>query len=190
MGAPFTTKYLILSYEALGEPDWSFDLVKGLQNQFAGVWRVKTLEDFVVRMSKTNPVHDVHQYLVSLENYPEERMRILREWIKRSEDRKLTHMYNTITSSCAMEALNVLEAVRSADVVLTPEELEHINALERLGNATLKTAKRFLFWLDDHVVTPFEVYPTFARNALKERALFDKDLQDLPQDPLWNEMVN
>lgn len=181
-GAPFATKHLILSFEALGEPGWKFDLVKGLQGQFAGVWRIKTLQDFAVRMSKTSPQHETQQFLLAFENYPKQRLAILQEWIKRSTENKLNHMYNTFTSSCAMEALNVIESVRNANSECEVKDSKQVNFLARVGQNLLQR-------IDNRVATPMEVYPTFAETALKARSLLKEKLPNLDADPLYFHLI-
>jgi hypothetical protein len=188
-GEPFTTRHLVLSMEALGEPGWAYDVVKGLKNEFVGVWRIKTLADFAIRTSKKNPPHEVKQYLLPLENHPKERTDILRFWIGRSAHNKLSQMYHTITSSCAMEALNALESVRQAMSSCELHEPEQMNFLQRVEAEMKKTAKQGLFWLDKNVATPMEVYPTFAESALKARGLYKTRLPNLDQDPIYAELI-
>lgn len=124
--AKIETKQLLLSMEALGEAGAQFDVIKGLQKEYMGVWRIKTLSDFAVRMDKmrkTDPAHPtgpgkiptVKQYLLAFQKYPEKRVAILKNWIRKSTERQLSVPYNTITSSCAMEAMNLIESVRPSN---------------------------------------------------------------------------
>ena len=188
-GSPHATKHLTLSMEALGEPGWQFDVAKGLQDQFVGVWRVKTLEDFTIHMSKQNPKHKVQQYLLNLDASPKQRAAVLREWIRRSTENKLTRMYNTLTSSCAMEAFNVVEVVRSSNVACQLQETEQMDFHEKLLAHMKTTGQQGLLWIDRHVATPMEIYPTFAKKALQIRGLLKETLPQLDQDPLYKELI-
>jgi hypothetical protein len=181
-GEPLSTKYLILSFEALGEPGWKFDIAKGLQGQFAGVWRIKTLQDFAVDISKQSPKHEVKQYLLAFENHPKQRAQILREWIKRSTENKLQHMYDTVKSSCAMEALEAIEHVRGDVTACDLPDQEQLNFLQRIKS-------NLLIAIDKRVATPMDIYPTFAEKALKMRSLLKENLPNLDADPIYSQLV-
>lgn len=189
-GKPYQTKYLVLSAEAIGEPNDQFDLIKGVQNAFGNVWRVKTLSQFAIRMSATDPQHVVRQFELSLDQYPEERAAILKTWIEHSDKMQLSKMYHTIASSCAMEALNIIGRVRHANPGIESREIEAKRSfLQKLSDNAERTGKQILFWLDNRIATPFEIYPTFIEQALKSRFLFKREIDTLNKDPIYQRLL-
>ncbi len=200
--AKIETKQLVLSMEALGETGAQFDVIKGLQNEYMGVWRIKTLSDFAVRMDnmkKKDPAHPtgpakiptVKQYLLAFQQYPEKRVAILKNWIRKSTERQLSVPYNTITSSCAMEAMNLIESVRPSNGI--PDDDKKIDDFfswfRNQMNQNMERAKNAILRFDGNVSTPFEVYPVFSRESLKIRGLFERELPELGDDPIFRNLL-
>jgi len=198
---PIQTNHLILSMEALGEVGAQFDVIKGLRKEYVGVWRIKTLTDFALRMDSirkkdkgdsSNPgkLPTVKQYLLKFEKDPEKRVAILKNWIRKSTERQLSVAYNTIGSSCAMEALNLIESARPTSEVQKDDQKN--NFLAGFPDQVLRSidrAKEAFLRYDGSVSTPFEVYPVFSKLALQIRGLLEKELPELGDDPAFKTVL-
>ena len=179
-GTAFKTDKLIFSMEALAQRGWKFDIVQGVLNSFGAVWRVKTFEDFVVQKGKAQgPMNQIDQALLSLENYPQERVEIVKEWLNRSNTNGLSKMYNTVSQSCAMEAFNVIEVVRQRMSATYPKFEED----KAWPQSFWRARDNILKYLDTKIATPGEIYPPLAMTSLKNRKYFSKDLPVLHEDP-------
>ncbi len=162
---------IVLSMEADGEQNWKYDLVTGIKNRFVGVWRVATLETQYAEYVAEKK-HQTEQLNLDSDQYPYEQALVVSQWLKRSDANQYKRWYNTLTSSCGMEALNILEEAR---------EINH-----RASGASCVISA--LDVLDDKVATLAELNPTSAQLALSVRGYAPKPGPDLAADPIAQQL--
>lgn len=148
---------LILSVEAIGDPGYKYDLFKGMEDHFAAVHRITTLQDkyqhMVVRQK-----HRVEQWKLNLT--PSELAKILQQYVQKSESAGTSTMYHTLFFNCTTEIVAAIDAGAQ------------YNLLEKFGKFTAKTT---------------DFYPNVIRISLQKRGLLPKfgrgnDLPELDAD--------
>lgn len=98
---------LVFSSEALGQPGWSYDLLRGQKGHFGLVDRFESLENRFRHVESYSPKHPVTQHRVALST--EQKQDVLRAALALSEERGFTATYNTLERSCTTEAFLVLD---------------------------------------------------------------------------------
>ncbi len=154
-----TTKVrdLVMSVEAIGQPGYKYDLLRGLVNDFGAVYRVTSLAAKVDHMI-VQQGHRVEQWELYLE--PAETRRLVENFAYESDARRMQTMYNTLFVNCTNEAIRIIDL--SVDYT----------AAEQVG--------RFLAKIT-------EFYPNIIRPALIARGLLpldqSSDWPELADDP-------
>lgn len=148
---------LILSVEAVGDPGYKYDLLKGMKDHFAAVHRIATLQDKYQHMI-VNQKHRVEQWRLNLSS--EELTQILEKYVQKSQEAGTSRMYHTLFFNCTTEAIAAIDAGAK------------YNALEKFGKFTAKTT---------------DFYPNVIRISLQKRGLLPKfgkgnDLEELDKD--------
>lgn len=105
---------LVFSSEALGQPGWSYDLLRGQKGHFGLVDRFESLEDRFRHVESYSPKHPVTQHRVALSS--EQKQDVLRAAVTLSEDRGFSGTYNTLERSCTTEAFLALDRGVGDDV--------------------------------------------------------------------------
>lgn len=154
---------LVLSVEAVGQPGYKYDIVRGVFNELGTAYRVASLtsrlDDMVVKQG-----HDVEQWPLALA--PGEGRRLLENYARESDTRDMQTMYNTLFVNCTNEAVRILDASVSYTVG------------EQVARFIAKVT---------------EFYPNVVRAALVARGLlgFDQstDWPHLDEDPTVAELL-
>jgi len=107
---------LVFSAEALGQPGWKYDLVKGQQGHFAVVDRFESLEDRYRHVNSYTPAHPTVTHPLRVR--AGEANDVLREALSTSAKVGLGAAYNTLNRSCGTEAFAVLDRGIGDDVPL------------------------------------------------------------------------
>lgn len=148
---------LILSVEAIGDPGYKYDLLKGMEDHFAAVHRITTLQDKYQHMI-VNKKHRVEQWKLNLT--PAELTTILERYVQKSESAGSKTMYHTLFFNCTTEVMAAIDAGAQ------------YNLLEKFGKFTAKTT---------------DFYPNVIRISLQKRGLLPKfgkgnDIEELDKD--------
>lgn len=120
---------LVFSAEALGQPGWKYDLVKGQKGHFAIVDRFESLEDRYRHVNSYTPAHPTVTHPLKVR--AGEANDVLREALSTSAKVGLDDSYNTLNRSCGTEAFAVLDRGIGDDVQLAVKFLRAITG-ERL----------------------------------------------------------
>ena len=156
-GLTTTVQDLVMSVEAIGQPGYKYDLLRGLVNDFGAVYRVTSLAAKVDHMI-VQQGHRVEQWALFLE--PAETRRLIENFAYESDTRRMQTMYNTLLVNCTNEAIRIIDL--SVDYT----------AAEQVG--------RFLAKIT-------EFYPNIIRPALIARGLLpldqSTDWPELADDP-------
>ncbi len=156
-GRTTTVQDLVMSVEAIGQPGYRYDLLRGLVNDFGAVYRVTSLAAKVDHMI-VQQGHRVEQWALFLE--PDETRRLVESFAYESDARRMQTMYNTLFVNCTNEAIRIIDL--SVDYTVA----------EQVG--------RFLAKIT-------EFYPNIIRPALIARGLLpldqSSDWPELADDP-------
>lgn len=149
---------LVLSVEAIGDPGYKYDLFRGMEDHFAAIHRIATLEDKYQHMV-VKQKHRVEQWKLNLNS--DELTAILDKYVQKSENAGTSTMYHTIFFNCTTEAVAAIDAGA------------RYNLLEKFGKFTAKTS---------------DFYPNVIRISLQKRGLLPKfgkgnDIAELDKDP-------
>jgi len=105
-GETHTLRDLVLSVEAVGQPGYRYDIVRGVLDNFGTAYRVTSLaaklDHMVVQNNRT-----VEQW--ELATTPDERRRLVETYAQDSETRGMQTMYNTLFVNCTNEAIRILD---------------------------------------------------------------------------------
>jgi hypothetical protein len=148
---------LVLSVEALGQPGYKYDIKKGMEDHYAVVYRLASLEDKFDHMV-TKQKHRVEQWKLNVS--AKEAQKILETYVKNSQSNGTNGMYHTLLRNCTTE---IVEAVDAG--------MEY-NLFEKFGKFTAKTT---------------DFYPNVIRISLQKRGLLPRfgkanDLPELDKD--------
>lgn len=105
---------LVFSSEAIGQPGWKYDLLRGQKGHFGLVDRFESLEDRFHRVESYSPKHPVTQHRIALSD--EQKQSVLRASLALSEERGFAATYNTLERSCTTEAFLALDRGVGDDV--------------------------------------------------------------------------
>jgi hypothetical protein len=107
-------KDLVFSAEALAQPGWKYDLLKGQKGEFGLVDRFESLQDRYQHVNRYTPAHPVatHRLQVSAAEAND----VLREALSTSARVGLDDRYNTLNRSCGTEAFAILDRGIGSDV--------------------------------------------------------------------------
>jgi len=156
-GQYVTVQDLVVSVEAIGQPGYEYDLLRGLVNDFGAVYRVTSLAAKVDHMIVERQ-HRVEQWELYLE--PGEPRHLIENFFYESDTRRMQSMYNTLFVNCTNEAIRILD--ESVDYSLA----------EQVGRFFAKIT---------------EFYPNVIRTALIARGLLpldqSSDWPELAEDP-------
>jgi hypothetical protein len=148
---------LVFSVEAVGQPGYKYDIVRGIVNEFGTAYRVASLESRLDEMV-VKQGHVVEQWQLELE--PSETQRLLANYVRESDERNMQTMYNTLFVNCTNEAIRILD------------ESVTYTVAEQVGRFLAKVT---------------EFYPNIVRAALIARGLLpidqSTDWPHLDQDP-------
>jgi hypothetical protein len=143
--AETTLTDLVLSLEAIGQPGYKYDIVRGVLDDFGAAYRVVSLADKMQHMI-VRQHHKVEQWGLLLEG--DEAATLLERFAEAGETRRMQTMYNTLFVNCTNEAVRILD------------EAVHYTFRQQV--------QRFLA-----KVTEF--YPNIVRAALEARGLVPRD---------------
>ena len=99
---------LILSVEAGGPDGWSFDILQGIQDDFALVLSAKSLWQSAEWMIDSQN-HKVQQIKLRLESW--KIAQLLRNYAAKSTSMGVQHTYHTLTKNCGNELLKMIDEV-------------------------------------------------------------------------------
>ncbi|MEY4064156.1 MAG: hypothetical protein RIR26_364 [Pseudomonadota bacterium] len=149
---------LVLSVEAIAQPGFSYDLFKGMDDQFGAVYKMTTLEDKYDHMVRKQN-HRVEQWKLNMS--VEEMQTILEKYVSKSQERGMNLMYHTLKLNCTTE------------IIAAIDDGMNYSLRERLGKFTAKTT---------------DFYPNVIRISLIKRGLLPlghgNDLDELANDPV------
>lgn len=97
---------LVLSVEAIGQPGYKYDIVRGVLDDFGTAYRVVSLSDKLAHMV-VRQQHEVEQWALRLEG--DEAARLLERYAAAGESRRMQTMYNTLFVNCTNEAVRILD---------------------------------------------------------------------------------
>lgn len=148
---------LILSVEALGQPGFRYDIINGMKDHFAAVWRMTSLEEKYDHMVKKQN-HRVEQWKLDMTSA--EARKILESYVQKSNSLKYGEMYHTLKLNCTTEIIDAIDAGMN------------YNLFEKFGKFTAKTT---------------DFYPNVIRISLQKRGLVPRfgkgnDLAELAKD--------
>ncbi|MFZ9885863.1 MAG: DUF4105 domain-containing protein [Myxococcota bacterium] len=106
-GKQYQLSDLVFSSEALGQPGWKYDLVRGQKGHFGLVDRFESLEDRFRHVESYSPKHPVSLHRIALSD--EEKQDVLSASVLLSEERGFSATYNTLARSCTTEAFLALD---------------------------------------------------------------------------------
>ena len=149
---------LVMSVEAIGQPGYQYDIIKGMDDQFGAVYRLTSLEEKYDHMVRKQD-HRVEQWKLNVSQ--EELRTILEKYVAKSEERSMNFMYHTIKLNCTNE------------IVAAIDDGMDYSMRERFGKFTAKTT---------------DFYPNVIRISLIKRGLLPlgkgNDLVELKNDPV------
>jgi hypothetical protein len=98
---------LNFSAEALGQPGYQYDLVKGEEGDFGLVERMESLVDRYGHVESYDPPHPVDLWRLNVSD--EVKQAMLAEALKTSEETGLNATYDTFLRSCVTEACGIID---------------------------------------------------------------------------------
>jgi len=106
-GEEVTLQDLVFSVEAIGQPGYQYDVVRGLVDNFGAVYRVTSLaaklDHMIVKQG-----HEVEQWELRLE--PDELPRLVENYLDESDVRAMDYMYNTLFLNCTNEIIHIIDS--------------------------------------------------------------------------------
>jgi len=101
-----TVTDLVMSIEALGQPGYKYDVIKGMDDQFGAVYRLTSLEEKYDHMVRKQS-HRVEQWKLNLSK--QELKTVVRNYIAKSESVGMNLMYHTIKLNCTNELMAAID---------------------------------------------------------------------------------
>jgi hypothetical protein len=149
---------LVMSVEAIGQPGYQYDIIKGMDDQFGAVYRLASLEEkFDHMVRKQN--HRVEQWKLNVSQT--ELRTIVQKYVAKSQERAMNSMYHTIKLNCTNE------------IVAAIDDGMDYSLREKFGKFTAKST---------------DFYPNAIRISLIKRGLLPlgkgNDLVELKNDPV------
>lgn len=98
---------IVLSVEAIGQKGWTYDLIRGMKNEYLTAYRIVSLTDKFNWMVVTQK-HDVIQWPLNLTE--EQKQSILPAYLARAHREKMNASYHTINRNCTNELFRVMDS--------------------------------------------------------------------------------
>ncbi|MEY4064155.1 MAG: hypothetical protein RIR26_363 [Pseudomonadota bacterium] len=114
---------IVLSVEAIGQKGWTYDLMRGMKDEYLTAYRIVSLRDKYNWMVVTQK-HDVVQWPLKLSD--QQKQAILPAFLAKATREGMNAIYNTITRSCTNELFRVMDstldygALRMLPILLNP----------------------------------------------------------------------